>query len=467
MSKLFDGFFKRIERTENSQPPSLQSLDEEYIAYCIEQEQTIRKLEEGLHASDDPKEIAMQTLRTTCSFYDSDWAGIIELDLELNIATSGWWYSPNPSVMKSVKAYEYESISHMHTWLHSIKNGAPVIIHDATDTKITSPQEYHVYKRFDVKSIVAVPFGPNPVGFLVVRNPKRYINRTSTLNALAYVIHRAMAQRNYIESAKMSISSDGIKDDKDIVINFFGAMSIETQSGVWREHDFNSPKCSRVIAYILLQGKKAHSALSIADALYPEDTMDADSINKNIRSYIYRFRKSFDLISSYNLIEYTSTGYRPNPILRIKTDLKQFEDIWECVQNSIPILEKVYLLKRAIKLYKGAVFESACDEHWLVGIATEYKMKYIGMVNSLLSILAEFDDYNGINHYALKSLKLVPENVRAQYWLIYSMYHSGAITLAKQELQQAKQRLTEEEYTTLKKFIIEDKSMQNSLLFDD
>lgn len=156
-----------------------------------------------------------------------------------------------------------------------------------------------------------------------------------------------------------------------------------------------------------------------------------------------------------------------NPTLNIRTDLQQFENIWEQVQQDIPIPHKVYMLKRAIKLYKGAVFQSACDDHWLVGIATEYKMKYISMVNELLSILADFEDYDGVHHFALKSLKLVPENVKAQYWLVYSMYHSGAVVIAKREIQQAKLRLTEDEFATLKKYIIKDDSLQNCLLFDE
>ena len=89
------------------------------------------------------------------------------------------------------------------------------------------------------------------------------------------------------------------------------------------------------------------------------------------------------------------------------------------------------------------------------------------MVNELLSILATFKDYDGVHHFALKSLKLVPENVKAQYWLVYSMYHSGAVQIAKLEIKQAKLRLTEDEYATLRKHIIKDSSLQDCLLFDE
>lgn len=471
MANLFGGFFKKIEKPQSVHPPSVpkefSQYDSEYITYCIEQEQTLSELEAELHSNDDPKEITMQTLQTACAFYAADWTGIIEVDLELGVTTTGWWYNADPQITTLQKMYEFENFFPMETWQKAVKSGQPIVLLDINDVAKKSPQEYQVYNRLDVHTLIAVPFGPKPLGFLVLRNPTRYKTLTSAARGFAYIIHRALAQKRTIDRVKMALTPEEIKSDKDIVINFFGDMEIITQDGVWKEQDFNSPKSSRAVAYIMLQRKSAHSALAIADALYPEDNADIDTINKNIRGYIYRFRKSFELISKHNLIEYTSNGYRLNPTLNVRTDLQQFENIWEQVQQDIPIPHKVYMLKRAIKLYKGAVFQSACDDHWLVGIATEYKMKYISMVNELLSILADFEDYDGVHHFALKSLKLVPENVKAQYWLVYSMYHSGAVVIAKREIRQAKLRLTEDEFATLKKYIIKDDSLQNCLLFDE
>ena len=448
-------FGRKVEPQPAPQPPQAetQQYEKEYVTYCIEQEQTVSALEAGLHESDDPNEIAMQTLKTTCEFYGAEWAGIIEGDFDIGIWTFGWRYSTNPNSAKIRNLPEYENTQVMPSWIDSMKRNQPIVILDTNTLIKSAPQEYQLYKRLGAKSIMAVPFGPNPVGFLAIKNPTRYQTRTSTLNILAYVMHRAMAQRDTMERAKMILTPENIQSDKDIIINFFGDLSITTEDGVWKEHEFNSTKSSRVIAYILLNRKTAHSALAIADALYPEETADVDTINKNIRGYIYRFRKSFELISKYKLIEYSTSGYRLNPVLNVKSDLQQFENLWEYAQQDIPAMQKRDILKNAVALYKGAVFASASSDHWLVGIATEYKMKYIGMVNELLEIMAEYQDYDGVHHYALQSLKLVPENVKAQYWLIYSMHQSGAVALAKQEMRQAKLRLTAEEYETLKGFI--------------
>ena len=311
---------------------------------------------------------------------------------------------------------------------------------------------------------MAFPYGPNPVGFFVLRNPTRYIGRISAMKTLAYVLHRALAQKKTIDRVKMALTPDDIHSDTDVIINLFGNMEICTSTGIWKEQDFKSPKCSRVVAYLLLQRKASHSALGIADALYPEDGIDPETINQNIRSYIYRFRRSLEPIFKHQLIEYTANGYRLNPNINVMTDLQKFDRLWEQAQKKLPVSQKAHILKRAIHLYRGTVFETACNDHWLVGIATEYKLKYIGLVNELLAILAKYDDYNGVNTFAMQALKLTPENIKAYYWLIYAMYHSGAIELARNEVQRAKSVLTSEEYATLVKYLSQDESLSYSRL---
>lgn len=474
MANIFSSLFKQT-KTEKPQedihPPTapieFSQYDSEFISYCIERVETLGKLESEIHAIDDPQDTVMQVLRTACAFHAADWTGILYVDVELGITSTGWWHNPDPQIKTLQVISEFENFFPMESWQKAIKTKQPVVVTDLSIIAKDSPQEYLVYKRLGVKTMIALPFGPKPLGFLVIRNPTRYNSFTGAGIGFAYICHSALVQKRMLDRAKMALTPEEIKSDKDIIINFFGDLEIITQNGIWKEQNFNSPKSTRAVVFVMLQGKRAHSPLTIADALYPEDSADTDTINKNIRGYIYRFRKSFELISKHRLIEYTSNGYKLNSTLNIKTDIHQFETIWEQVQQDIPMTHKVHLLKRAIKLYKGAVFQTASDDHWLVGIATEFKMKYISMVNELLSILVSYEDFDGVHHFALKSLKLVPENVKAQYWLVYAMYHSGAVEIAKREIGQAKLRLTEDEYATLKKYIIKDCSLHDCLLFDE
>ena len=125
MQHLFGGLFKQIEKPQDTHPPSIpmdfSQYDDEYITYCIEQEQSISELESGLHTNDDPEEIANKALAMACAFYDADWAGVIEIDMELNIWATEWWHNIDPSVKKLEKIQEFESLMAMPGIVELIK----------------------------------------------------------------------------------------------------------------------------------------------------------------------------------------------------------------------------------------------------------------------------------------------------------------------------------------------------------
>ena len=74
--------------------------------------------------------------------------------------------------------------------------------------KSISPVEYNFLKETGVKSMIAVPFRKRPTAFLIVRNPKRYINRTSVLKALAFVAVSSINEKRLMDSTRLSMTPD-------------------------------------------------------------------------------------------------------------------------------------------------------------------------------------------------------------------------------------------------------------------
>ena len=452
VASFLNKIFRKAEKTDNltSQIPALlEQYDETYLRYCVEQEQTVSALEAYLHTSDDPKEIAMQTLKTACAFYGGDWAGILEVDLDLEVWTQGWWYNPGPKDRTMQLVHEVEALEIMPTWIKAMEHNRAIIIPDVKNSEIALTDDLSVYQRLRIRSIIAVPFAPNPMGFLAIRNPTRYIDRPSMANILAYVIHRAMAQQKTIYSAKLALSPERIESGRDVIINFFGEMEICTNKGVLTEIDFNSPKSTRVITYLLLNRKAAHPPLEISSALWPDECGDPEVISRNIRGCIYRFRRAFSLISDYPLVEATPNGYRINPELNIITDIQQFDRLYEAAMKTTMIPQKVDLLKKVVAVYRGSLYRNADSEHWIINQVNYYRLRYADAVNELLSTLASVKDYPCVQQYATESIRVMPGNLRAHYWLIISLYYGGTIELARDQLARSRSALTAEEYDAL------------------
>lgn len=469
MTSIFGNLFRKPMQEEKnmlSQQSTFSQYDEEYIRYCIELEQTVSALEANLHSSDDPAEIAMQTLKVACDFYDGDWAGILEVDLDLDVWTSVKWYNPSNQDRTRRLMDEFGSTHAMPCWRSALRQGTPIIVADTALLKDELPEEHLVYERLNIKSIIATPFAPNPMGFLAIRNPKRYSTKPSMVSILAYVLHRAMAQQHTIDSAKMTLSPEAIQSDKDVIINFFGDMEICTSKGILREQDFKYPKSARVATYLMLHRKAAHPPLEIANTLWPNDQADPDSISSNIRGYVYRFRQAFSLISDYPLIESTPNGYRINPQLRIMTDIQKFDSLWESAQQVTGTAQKMDILKQAVALYRGPIFENASDERWLMGLSTYYSMRYAGVVNELLSMLAKAENYDDLQKYAATALGIIPGNIKAHYWRILAMYHLGAVEMVQTEIARIKLGLSAEEFDIFMKYIRESNDAEMLSLLD-
>ena len=79
----------------------MQQSDHEYeersfgdIQRAIDFENSMNDLESQLYYQHlSAKEVAQQVLKATCQFYDADWCGLIQVDLDLSLWTPFWWFN--------------------------------------------------------------------------------------------------------------------------------------------------------------------------------------------------------------------------------------------------------------------------------------------------------------------------------------------------------------------------------------
>lgn len=419
----------------------------DYIAYAQDVERIITQMDASLYGSKDPEMQIMDLLKMAAVFYDGDWVGILDADLTMKLWSASWWYNRRTDGMTPNGFGELEEGDYLNTWINALKSGNKIVINDIEEWEEKSPVEYLFLKQNHVHSLLAIPFWKRPTGFLIVRNPKRYISNSGILRMIAFAAITAVNEKRLIDSTKLSSTADYIKSHRDVVINLFGGLKIITSKGLITEDHLNSSRISRFIVYLLLHRNRPVPAMQICGDLWPDE--EPEKAGRAIKNLAYRLQQVFGLLSDFRLVESTITGYRINPELNITTDFDLFEHYWNEAQITASPIDRGHLLKKAMDLYKLGPQEDYRGEHWFMPTATYYSLRYIGVVNQLLSSLDIARDYVCILEYANIAIRAIPGCLDAHYWLIYAMNHIGMGEMAKSQLKAARQVLTEEDYDVL------------------
>lgn len=433
------------------EPETLLTTPMEFVQsqYAQEMVNTLKDLHQRIHTINAPHEIASETLRTVCNFYQGDWAGIWQADLTLNTWKPLWWYNCNANDKTSMWIHEIESSKIMKQWIESVKEHQVLYLDEAHFSCDMAPRKYEVYERLNVQSFLAVSLKPHMCGFLVVRNPKRYTEHSNMLQMLSYVANHAINEHRTLKQEEFAVIHPEIHHPNDVVIRLFGELEIYTCKGVLKEYDLHSLKFNWLLVYLILHPQRAHSATEIFEALGSGQNKGSPLTIDSIRNLIYRFRSKFGRFFEKDLIITSSHGYRINPVLRIKSDLLEFEQRCRIAQLCDNEYEKIERIKEAIELYKGPVYAAASSEPWLFHTANHYAMGYMEMINQLLELLAHCNDFESMNHYTSVALMMDSSNMTAYFWKIYFMYRTGAVERLQRVLKQAKKELTSEEYENL------------------
>lgn len=419
----------------------------EEVQYAIEYERRLTLLEAQLHSEEDPGQIAMGALMEGCDFYDGDWCGIIEGDLEMGAWCPTIWFDKDTGGMTPTNFHDFEDTAALDRWINALYACQPVIIQNTAECKDATPIERELYKRCNAESILAVPFWKNPVGFLIVRNPKRHMTRASYLQVLAYVAFNSVTEQKMINRSRKAISPDNIKNENDIIINLFGKMEIVTAQGVLTEEELNSPKISRFLVYLLLHRGRAIAPRRICDEIWPDEP--CDNPGSKIKGLAFRLQTAFGVLSDRRLVISVQQGYQINPEWNVTTDFDTFDQLWEQAQCALALDTKIALLKNAAKLYHNSLFSTASGEHWLIPNEMQYKIRCLEIYGELMSISFDAQDYEGVRYYAAQAFKIQPASVSAYYWLIRAMRITDSYSMANGELQIAQRVLSADEYAEL------------------
>lgn len=434
----------------NTTELALSEEDEETCDYAVALQNCLIGLANEVYGVADPRDISGRVLRQACDFYDADWCGLFDVDRMLKLLVPFWWYNRTTGGMTKTKLDEGGVYGDFTRWMDALNTNTPIYVDDIEKIKDSNPEEYAVYSKQEVRSILAVPYHKREKGFLLLRNPKRYGDKPEMLQIMANILVAEINEQKHLD--RMKAESENMDTSAEIIINLFGGLEIITNKGTLSEAEIKSPLACKLLVLLMMNRHRSMTGRELADAIWPD--ADYTDPTGKLRTLLYRFRTTFRLLSDKELIVTSANGYRINGELSIRTDYEDFEKICDVSMKAYDRYQKKELLCKAIKLYRGKLFPTGSCEYWLLACNSKYHLQYLSIVEELMTLLHTEKNYSMMNEYAMMAVNVEPDNPTVLFWLIVALRKHGAIDMAKEHLESAKIRLLREEYQELEERLI-------------
>ena len=425
-------------------------VEEAQHEYAVALQKCLIDLANEVYGVTDPKDISQRVLRQACIFYDADWCGMFDVDRMLKLLVPFWWYNRATGGMTKTKLDDSGVYGDFTRWMDALNTNTPIYVDDIEKIKESNPEEYAVYSKQEVRSILAVPYHKREKGFLLLRNPKRHGDKPEMLQIMANILVAEINEQKLLE--RMKAESENMDTSAEIVINLFGGLEIITSKGTLSEAEIKSPLACKLLVLLMMNRHRSMTGRELADALWPD--ADYTDPTGKLRTLLYRFRTTFRLLSDKELIVTSANGYRINGELSIRTDYEDFERTCEVSNKAYDRYQKKELLCKAVKLYRGKLFPTGSGEHWLLACNSKYHLQYLAIVEELMTQLHAEKNYSLMHEYAMMAVSVEPDNPTVLFWLIVALRKHGAIDMAKEHLESARIRLLNEEYRELEERLI-------------
>lgn len=406
---------------------------------------TLIQLEKQLHNSDNADEILQVTFRTACEFYKADWAGFLELDMESELWWPFDWYTTEHIDMTKNYLGEFESTTIVPRWIEAMEKDESIVVSDRESIRDTNPEEYALYERVKMYAVIAVPVRPRPCGFLAVRNPKQYVSKpyAGMLQLLAFVALTNINDKAARKLRSMIYTPDDIKSENDVCVKLFGRFKFITATGMLTESNVGHSTTVSLLSFLAIRKKKKNLTYKLEDVFYHEK----NDAKHNIHNMSSNARQDLDLIQKKDLLPKASAeeGYQFNLKYNIITDLDHFDIMFDELMKCGKSYRAYNLCISLVDLYEDDIQLDVNDED-IQFLIRDYHRKYFIVVDRLLKILNDCEDYNGMRTVIEKAMKIEADHPNLYYWLIVSCEKQDMRSGVRDYLKQARHVLDVDEF---------------------
>ena len=319
-----------------------------------------------------------------------------------------------------------ENAAQAKRWEQAIRGGKPIVIEDIESIREEAPEEYAMYKRLHVQSVLGVPYRNCGSGLMVVRNPKRFKNCYTGLNIIAYIVTNEIIAKQRRDNIFRKQSEHEPTSYETVRIDFLNGVKVASKELFFDEGDMKSEALRFLIAFLACNLGKYFPAEYLNTKYEGEkDVPWAD--------LIYKFRMKWKNARNLDddglqLILTTEKGYGINPALQVIVDVILAEELMRAIDDASDRLAKIELLRKFHALFQGEFMGTTFTRNSFIREKRlHYKLKYIEKMEVLMKLLIEQGDYTGAAGYCNDILKVYPDCVDIHFGRIVALYKQGYI----------------------------------------
>lgn len=203
-----------------------------------------------MHGDRKEPDDAETIIKRSIDFFDADWIGLIDFDLEVGAWSTRCFYNKRTGSSTETLIEDAESAEQAKRWVQAIRGGKPIVIEDIEDIREEAPEEYAMYKRLHVQSVLGVPYRNCGSGLMVVRNPKRFKSCYTALNIIADIVTNEIIAKQRRDNIFRKQSEYEPTNYETVRINLFNGVTVASKDLFFDEDDMKSETLRFLIAFL-------------------------------------------------------------------------------------------------------------------------------------------------------------------------------------------------------------------------
>jgi DNA-binding SARP family transcriptional activator len=231
-----------------------------------------------------------------------------------------------------------------------------------------------------------------------------------------------------------------------IEIQTFGEFRLIGADGkISTEEDIRSGVMTRFLVYMLINRDHINTKEELIENLWFEGEIDNPS--GTLKNLTYRVRNF--LKKNYNddsmIQSFSRGGYMWNPNVPVHLDIDEFDKCYDiALDQTIFPDDRISWCEKIIDIYKGAFVPKIADMLWATNISMYYKNRYLKVVDELVRLYQNQEDYDKIINLVNKAIVFDSLNEGLYCKLIEAFIATGNRSMAEETYDHASTILYDE-----------------------